>query len=479
MAYLPPTRSLSIRNPFREDPPPSESVSRTSDSSPSRRPPSPKLKEYTFDLLNKSGNKPWATLSLLGDAEHSKIIPAFVEGSPVTGEVRLDLESGDAIHSVALSIRGQIITGATPSEMVTFIDLPMTLWSRSMGDPRNPGAGGDKWSEKLKGTYVWPFSISLPPTVSLPFAGRDQVFRLPETFFERHTRGQIEYEVAVRFTRAKLRSDHKLSTTLMYIPLFRPGPPSRLRQLAYLQHTALLGPDSDVEGWSSSSIRARGKLLNSSRSVEVSCRLSLATPLCYTRGTTIPCAILLECNDFEALELLSSPSALILRLRRSVRFHPHAGEKSTAAHLSDRDVPGGKLGWKEELDHSELASWWPAADRALEIDSTDTLVTNVVRRMFKGEIHLRPDWTTSTSIAHFRIEYSVVLFPFDAPGYESLDREPLLIEPVEIASEHADGPLPMQYSSPSAPVNLRLVHLYFRHNNVLLDGEYTVCLLSS
>ncbi|KAJ7031300.1 hypothetical protein C8F04DRAFT_701302 [Mycena alexandri] len=434
-AYSPPSHSQAMRNPFLPDQSPP--------SPPRTRSPTRSLRAFTSDLLNKSG-KPWATLSLLGDAEHSKTVPVFVEGSPVTGEVRLDLESGDAIHAVLLSLRGQIITGATPSEMVTFVDLPITLWSRSMGDPRKPGVGG-KWSQKLRGEYVWPFSISLPPTVTLPAAvGRaEEVFRLPQTFFERHTRGQIEYEVTVRFTRTKLRSDHRLSAPINYMPVSRPGPPSRLRQLAYQQHTALLGPDSDPEGWHTlPSVTARGKLLSTSRTVEAKCRLSLATPLCYTRGSSIPCALVIECNDPQALTLLASPESAVLRLRRSVRFH--GGEK-TVAHHGDVTT---KLVWKEELDHSELASWWPAADRALETDSTDAIAIHAYRRMLKGEIHLRADLMTSSAIAHFRIEYSVVLFPFDAPGYESLDHEPLVIEPVEIASEYAHGPAPLQYSSP-------------------------------
>ncbi|KAJ6576648.1 hypothetical protein DFH09DRAFT_1361547 [Mycena vulgaris] len=444
MAYVPPNHSQVTRNPFLPDPP-----------SPSRsRQPSGelqvdeirKLKEFTYDLFNNSG-KPWATLSLLGDAEHSKNVPAFVEGAPVTGEVRLDLESSDAIHAVLLSVKGQIITGATAREMVAFIDLPITLWSRSMGDPRQPGSNrNNKWNEKLRGKYVWPFSISMPRTVSLPFCGRDEVFRLPQTFFERHTRARIEYEVSVRFTRPKLRSDHRLTATLNYMSLSRPSSPSRLRQLAYQQHTALLGPDSDPEGWRTlPSVRTRGKLTSTSRSVDANCKLSLATPLCYTRGTTIPCALVVECNDPEALELLTSPDAPVLRLRRNVRFH--TGEKA-AAHFGD--VPN-KLVWKEELDHSESATWWPAADRALETDSTDTVAISAFRRMLKGEIHLKPDLIASSSIAHFRIEYSVVLFPFDSPGYNSLDSDPLIIEPVEIASEYAIGPRPLNYSSPLAP----------------------------
>ncbi|KAJ7126827.1 hypothetical protein C8R44DRAFT_106057 [Mycena epipterygia] len=229
------------------------------------------------------------------------------------------------------------------------------------------------------------------------------------------------------------------------MPFTRPSPPSRLRQLAYQQNTALLGPDSDPEGWHTLPfVRTRGKLASTSRPVDAKCTLSLATPLCYTRNTTIPVALYVECDDPQALELLASPDAPVLRLRRNVRYY--TGEK-TAAHFGD--VPS-KLVWKEELDHSESAIWWPAADRALQTDSTDTIAINTFRRMLKGEIHLKPDLITSSSIAHFRIEYSVVLFPFDAPGYEPLESEPLIVEAVEIASDYASGPRPLRYSSPLA-----------------------------
>jgi hypothetical protein len=102
MAYSPPTHARVTRNPFLPDAPPTPSNS-ASLPEPIQNLQPPSLKEYTFDLLNKSG-KPWATLSVLGDAEHSKTTPAFVEGSAVTGEVRLNLESGDSIHAVALSV---------------------------------------------------------------------------------------------------------------------------------------------------------------------------------------------------------------------------------------------------------------------------------------------------------------------------------------------------------------------------------------
>jgi hypothetical protein len=128
--------------------------------------------------------------------------------------------------------------------------------------------------------------------------------------------------------------------------------------------------------------------------------------LCYTRGTTIPCALIIECGDPQALEILSSPEAVVLRLRRNVRFHTR---EKTAAHYGD---VASKLVWKEELDHSELASWWPAADRALETDSTDAIAINAFRRMLKGEIHLREDLIASSSVAHFRIEVCIFRVKF-------------------------------------------------------------------
>lgn len=90
----------------------------------------------------------------------------------------------------------------------------------------------------------------------------------------------------MRFTLSELSGEltesSRLSTTLNYMPLSRPSPPSRLRQLAYMQHTALLGPDSDPEGWRSSpSSRTRGKLLSASRSVEAKCRVRSFSSIGY------------------------------------------------------------------------------------------------------------------------------------------------------------------------------------------------------
>ncbi|KAF7327973.1 hypothetical protein MKEN_00377500 [Mycena kentingensis (nom. inval.)] len=373
-------------------------------------------REHMYRLYSKG--EAWATLLIAGDATRGSNpeVPAFVEGAPVSGEVSLNLASSDAIHTVVVSLRAQIITGSLPSEKFTFYEDTRTLWSSS------------PTTKKLKGRHTWPFSLSIPSTVSL--AGEE--FRSPQSFFERHTRGQIDYELCVRFMRPKLRSDHRLSTVIEYFPVSKPSPPSGLRQLAYAQNTTLLGPDSDPEGWKIlPTVTMRGRF--DSQTVGVSCMLSLATPLCYTRGTSIPCALQIECSNPAALNLLAAPDSIVLRLRRNVRF------------LS-REV------WNDEFQLSEMATWWWAGGSAglgsLE-ESTETLISDAhVRRTLKGEIHLRAGLVTSSTIAHYRLEYAVVLLPFDAPGYESLDSEPLIVEPVEIASDLADGPCPLTYSTP-------------------------------
>jgi hypothetical protein len=131
MSYVPPSHSKLTRNPFLPDPPPA-SRSRSSDRPPVQE--DRKLKEFNYDLFSKSG-KPWATLVLRGDAEHSRGVPAFLEGSLVTGEVRLNLESGDAIHAVLLSVRPPLGIMHTTNSSYLAVKGP----GHNRGDPERDG----------------------------------------------------------------------------------------------------------------------------------------------------------------------------------------------------------------------------------------------------------------------------------------------------------------------------------------------------
>ena len=45
-------------------------------------------------------------------------------------------------------------------------------------------------------------------------------------------------------------------------------------------------------------------------------------------------------------------------------------------------------------------------------------------------------------------QYSIVLLPFSATAFEPADKEPVLVTPVEIATQHALGPAPRSYAPP-------------------------------
>jgi hypothetical protein len=62
------------------------------------------LTEHEFYLSNSKKSPPWVTLKVLSCAGNSKIPPTFVEGDKITGEVLFDLEGGDHITAVDISV---------------------------------------------------------------------------------------------------------------------------------------------------------------------------------------------------------------------------------------------------------------------------------------------------------------------------------------------------------------------------------------
>ncbi|TFK40192.1 hypothetical protein BDQ12DRAFT_680492 [Crucibulum laeve] len=429
--------SYSERNPLPELEAHSELPAYTGRSPPTlRRQSSESPKEFTYELTRKS--KAWATLTLQADDRLSKTIPTFVEGSNIAGTVKLQLpEDGDAIQTVTVSLRGLIISGANSGEQFTFLDMTSTLWSQAMGNPNDPPSDStpEKYTKKLYGEFTWPYSIPIPKETTVPAGPRDemQVFRLPQTFLERHTRASIQYEILLRIGRNKLRTDHKLTATFGYIPMTRPPAPSMLRQLAYQENSLLMGPHIDPDGWHDlPNVKISGKIFNN-RSVDVDCTLSLAKPLSYTRGSVIPLVLRLETKDLQALDLLAVPKVIAVRLRRTVKYNVN-GERTVDT-----------FGWKDEVEHSQLAVWWPS----LEAAEDSSLCTRTVN----GELHLKIDMKPTSAMAHFRVEYTLVLFPFDAIAFESADTEPLALQSVEITTAYAPGPRPRTYAPPGYDIS--------------------------
>jgi hypothetical protein len=398
----------------------------------------PQKTNHVFELSN-SKNRPWATLSVQSCARSTQQMPTFFEDEPIAGTVALNLEKEDSITAVTVSVTGKIVTGAKSGDVYTFMTYSEPLWSRAMGDPHtsspssSPGSAS-RFNGKLSGSYSWPFSFTLPKKVTLQHTSAEppQTYRLPQTFLERLTIVSVQYDLTVNITRTKLRPDSQLQTVLAYIPCTKPREPSMLRQLAYRESSPLLLPEMDPEGWHAlPTVPIKGRIF-SSHQVNIDLNLSLATPLCYTRGTVIPLYLTLSSQDRQALDLLSSPHAINIRLRRRVRYYISASNVASYKQT-------GSAERKDAIDFVENAVWWPApgGDRH--------------SRRLNGEIRLAKDLKPTSSMAHFTIDYSVVVCPFQAAGFScrfDSTEQPLSTVPVEIATMFARGPRPKAYAPP-------------------------------
>ncbi|KDR78972.1 hypothetical protein GALMADRAFT_63777 [Galerina marginata CBS 339.88] len=382
--------------------------------------------EHVFQLADGK-SRPWITLKLYSSAKSSKSLPTFFEKENITGLLELEAERGDSIQAITATVTGRIITGSGVDDCFVFLNQTQPIWSKSSDSPRVPSPSGSTSGNKLLGHCVWPLSITLARTATVPSgSGELQSFRLPETFLERQTRVSVQYDLTIVVSRGMLRADNRIKTAFGYVPSSRPDPPSLLRQLAYQQFMPLPGPLSDPEGWKTlRPVAVRGTMFNTNRA-EAKCTLSLAKPLCYARGTVLPCFLALEGREPRVLDMLAAPTSIVLSLRRRVRFY----NKSSS---SRRDVA-----WNETVEDMGTAVWWPSTDS--RSDSTC--------RYLEGEIRLAKDLRPTSEMGHFSISYAAVLCPFIAVGFSS-DSAALLSEPVEVATMHAKGPRTNAYSPPA------------------------------
>lgn len=98
--------------------------------------------------------------------------------------------------------------------------------------------------------------------------------------------------------------------------------------------------------------------------------------------------MIIECEDLQALDLLSSPEAISVRLSRNVTCQEYGGRKPT----------GQK--WDDLIEYDESAIWWPALSGVPNPGSG--------QREVQGEIHLKEDLAPSTKIAHFSIKVCII-----------------------------------------------------------------------
>ncbi|KAF9041999.1 hypothetical protein BDZ89DRAFT_1128688 [Hymenopellis radicata] len=420
-SYSPPT--LSLRRP------------RTA---PQPRPPV----EHKYELLSGNGTA-WATLKVQSRSRSSQQMPTFAEGDKVNGSLVLDLKKNESIKSIHLVVCHLYV----PLYLSFLVDLDSfrlntVLWERS-----NP-------HEKLHGQNEWPFSLDIPKEITVDETDAQThagPFRLPQTFLEKNVQASVQYDLVVNMKRTGFASSNsRIQTMIAYVPLTRPDPPSFLRRLAYQENSPLLGPEADPEGWQLLPPCSVNGTLFSNRQVNVNCQLYLAKPLCYTRGTSVPCFMSVTCMDEQALDLVATSSAIHVRLRRYVTafnkdaaLYNHSnltGMKAAAPLGNRRYSEAATAKWTDAVEDLANGVWWPSREGGEVIEGT---------RRLNGEIKLDQSLKPTCRIGNFRIKYMVVLLPPTAVGFarpSGLTTTPLLEREIEIATIFAPGPRALIYT---------------------------------
>ncbi|CAA7259379.1 unnamed protein product [Cyclocybe aegerita] len=408
--------------------------------------------EHEFSLqTGLFTSKTWVKLRILtrpSSVAHN--VPKIFGGENVSGIVQLILENSQAVHSIVISLKGRIVTSFSDIGYYTFLDHSCTLWDKSMGDPRAPGVG-TKFDGKLTGDYELSFSFPFPTEVDISsgtvgkgkrVARAALVCPTPQTFLERDISANVEYELVLQITHGILRTVSKLKAPVIFIPQITPDPPSPMRQLAYSENAMLPGPEADIEGWTAlRTLEVRG-VLEDSKPFDLHYTIYLATPLCYTRGTVIPCYLMISSQDTRSLDTFADPKSQHVRLVRRVRFFEDPS-KGIGQSLSGK---APKV--SEEIDEAEVAVWWvPPKDVPQEPSN----------RRLEGEIHLSNDLVPSSDFLPFKVDYVVEVLPFRASGvtYSATshfrvkgDKSPevALSHPVTIATFRAKGPVPTTFT---------------------------------
>ncbi|KAK7690954.1 hypothetical protein QCA50_006057 [Cerrena zonata] len=287
---------------------------------------------------------------------------------------------------------------------------------------------------KLRGSHSWPFSIRLPRGICIiPGDGVRHTFRLPPSM---DGKAQIRYHLLVRVKRGSLSSGQRLVVPFIYTPQARPAQASVLRQIAYLDSSPLIGPEGDPEGWRTlAPTKISGQIFNT-RPVDITYTLSIARPLCYTRGTVIPLIMTVSTSDLQALDLLSAPPALCVRLARSAEF--------ASSILSAAIKVVGP--WQTSPEFIADAAWWPI----LDYGGSSSASEDVSSKTLHGEIRIPEDASPSCLILNFQLQYSVGMFPPKAVAFTpACSPDTLLLnQQVEVVTLHAQGPRPVAYLPP-------------------------------
>ncbi|KIM40543.1 hypothetical protein M413DRAFT_445985 [Hebeloma cylindrosporum] len=379
--------------------------------------------EHQRSLETAKGKK-WLTQFVKSRANNNSL-PIFLEGDIVSGRVELNLDKAESSKGLTVTIQGG--TTFVGQEEEVFLMEEQTLWTPSGKE------------SKLSGNHSWSFKFVLPKEVTVKESEtKKESFRLPPSWTERASPAYIDYKIIVTLKRGFMRVNQTVVTNFGFHPTTLPDPPSPLRCLTYSEGSPLIGPEGDPEGWKVfPQIKIKGTLFGT-KEVEVNCTLAVATPLSYAVGSPMPLMVTFTGEDPYALDVLTKPGAIQLKLRRSMA----TGSEAT----DDNGVRRTDNYFQEE---SGMAYFWPSPSQggAMEVN----------KRVLQGELEVVKGLKPSFKFPKFTVRYSLDLLPFIAPGFVPAGVTPngdpgkrtvLLTEWVVITTKQIPGLVPQSYAPP-------------------------------
>ncbi|KZT07606.1 uncharacterized protein LAESUDRAFT_650910 [Laetiporus sulphureus 93-53] len=376
------------------------------------------LHNHSYFLSDSKQGQRWLTLDVRSRAKSAGDPPTFFQNGVISGTVSVHLEKEESFRSIEVQVTGRMTIFA--HRTFNFLTMSRTLWPPSPSSP----------SGSLKGDHRWPFSFELPRGITtLMYAQVGEAVEenlLPPSVSDQKTGVFVEYQITVQVSRGKIRRGSSLVVPIMYTPMTRPGPPSAARQIAYQKNTRIPDAEADPEGWSTLPPLIVQGVMSKNIEVEAICTLSLAKPLCYTRGTALPLTLVIECDNEQALDLLATNEAIAIRLMQETSYGPDLLQMYSSSD-------------QIETRHHEIA-------RAVWTHLDDD-PARPHRRKLAGEIHIPEHTAPRCSFLKLQIKHTVVLDKFEAEGFVQAESmiSPLLSEKVEIATAHAPGPKPRKY----------------------------------
>ncbi|KAJ4477347.1 hypothetical protein J3R30DRAFT_3703680 [Lentinula aciculospora] len=358
-------------------------------------------RKYKYTVA-KSMAGPGISLTVSGDSRISNEIPAFMEGGEVAGLVQISVNNGEDIRAVHVSLKGRVLTGRTSDAVCTFLDLRKTLWTAQSGSLETHRDSTNEYD------YIWPYSLVLPKEVAISpvDGGKDQVFALPHSFAEPGVPARVQYELIVSLeqTKWKWKRNRRIATELGYVQ----SNPNWLTGDLSAVATFRAGADAN---WKALDFSLTGNVSQFQlRTVDFHCTLSLKGPLCFARGSSIPLHLRLRCRDKQALELISSPDAVVVQLNRRVNYR-------------DVQMCGGKPSrWSSVIESMGVATW-----KIHEETLSEEPALSCYHSALIGKLKLDRDLVPSAVIANLAIEYFISVHPFSSPAFQPKDNKGALL----------------------------------------------------